>query len=320
MYLLSSASISHQPTFRNKGYSAHLEDLEDDSVLVSPDYSAFIAPMERRRMSIVLKMAIACAKECMSQIDLKQPDAIIVGTSMGCCTHTKNFMDKINESAGGLISPTSFIQSTHNTIAGQLSLLLGNQSYNMTHTQNSLSFEQALMDAFLGELDGLSTILVGAADEIEPELYNIKAKLGLDEELRAIGASFFILSSEKKNENDLKILDVESNSFFKNLTESVSNFLKQNDFSASEIDAILYSSNKKETISELQKMFGENKLTDFQKFSGNYFTNSGFALDYARDMIENGTLNNSGQTIKTILICNNQVPENLGLILLTRTV
>ena len=161
MHITASSTISHQPTFRNKGFSLGLSELKPVSELITPDYSAFIPAMDRRRMSQVLKMAIACSIDCLEQAGLSQPDAIIVGTSMGCCVHTKNFLDKILSANEGLLSPTSFIVSTHNTIAGQISLLLKNHGYNMTHTQNSLSFEQGLIDGMLCIKNGCSNVLVG---------------------------------------------------------------------------------------------------------------------------------------------------------------
>ena len=64
------------------------------SEILHPDYTDFIPKMKRRRMTDVLKMGITCAMDCLKQIDLEQPDAIIVGTSMGCNTFTKRFIDK----------------------------------------------------------------------------------------------------------------------------------------------------------------------------------------------------------------------------------
>ncbi|HVG42231.1 MAG TPA: beta-ketoacyl synthase chain length factor, partial [Chitinophagaceae bacterium] len=175
MYITASATISHQPTFRNNGFSSSLSELKSLSKLITPDYSLFIPAMERRRMSDVLKMSIACSMDCLEQAGLSQPDGIIVGTSMGCCVHTKNFLDKIIAANEGPLSPTSFIVSTHNTIAGQISLLLKNHGYNITHTQNSLSFEQGLIDGMLSIREGHNNILIGGADEQEDAIYNMGA-------------------------------------------------------------------------------------------------------------------------------------------------
>lgn len=171
--------------------------MKQTSELLTPDYSAFIPAMDRRRMSAVLKMSIACSIDCLRQAGVSQPDGIIVGTSMGCCVHTKNFLDKIIDANEGPVSPTSFIVSTHNTIAGQISLILKNHGYNITHTQNSLSFEQSLIDGMLCVNDGYSNILVGGADEEEEEIYNSKARLNNEEIHLTCGASFLYCQCKK---------------------------------------------------------------------------------------------------------------------------
>ena len=311
MYITSSSSISFQPTFRNKGFSSIISDSTFSSEIISPDYSAFIPPMEKRRMSDVLKMSITCSLDCIEQSYIKQPDAIIVGTSMGCCSHTKYFLDNILASKGNLLSPSSFISSTHNTIAGQISLRLKNHSYNNTHTQNSLSFEQALIDCKICINEGCRNILVGAADENENELHNLKTRLSLQDFKQAYGASFFLIGSESGKTEAISIIDVASLSLIQKLSKGIIDFIEPNSISTDQIDMVLYSHSSEDTKRELEFLFGPNKIKDYQNLSGIYFTNSAFALNYASDMLCQNTNQN-----KIILICNNLVPENLGLILL----
>lgn len=318
MYITASSTISFQPTFRNKGFSSELSELNDESEIIHPDYADFIPKMKRRRMTDVLKMGITAAMHCLKQIDLDQPDSIIVGTSMGCNAFTKKFLDKINSSKGRLLSPTSFIVSTHNTIAGQISLLLGNHNYNITHTQNSLSFEQALMDGMLCILEGGENILVGSSDENERYLYNMESRLNNKELLSAYGASFFILSNEKKEKENIKLVDAESYGLIEDRRKSLTQFLSSNKISAENIDLVLYSNSIPETIHELNDVFPSQKLYDFQKITGTYFTNSGFAMNYGVDMLEKGNHPSIDRNINRILIYNNLVPENLGLILIEK--
>src|SRR5690606_14557075 len=135
MYYLSAAStISHQPTFRNEGVFASLPVLDLLSTIQNPDYKEFVEAGMLRRMSKILRMSVACAKDSLLQAGVGQPDAIIVGTGLGCLLDTEKFLNNVL-TVEGLLPPTSFIQSTHNTLAGQISLSLGNHAYNMTHTQ-----------------------------------------------------------------------------------------------------------------------------------------------------------------------------------------
>jgi hypothetical protein len=268
-------------------------------------------------MSEVLKMGIACSVDCLSQAGLSQPDAIIVGTSMGCCTHTKSFLDKIESSNNGPLSPTAFILSTHNTIAGQISLHLKNHGYNMTHTQNSVSFEQAIIDGMLCFNEGLTHVLVGAADESEEALYNIKERLGLDDVDKAMGASFFILSGNDSKNSAITLVDVLTVGLCKELSPHILNFIEKNKFLSEDIDLILYSSSNETTLTELKSIFDVSRLLDFQKFSGIWLTNSAFAMAYAVDLLSLDSHPSFERKIRSVLICNNLIPENLGLILLT---
>ncbi len=316
MYIIASSTISHQPTFRNNGFSSKLSVLEQPSEILHPDYGTFIPKMYRRRMSDVLKMAVTCATDCIEKTSVKQPDAIIVGTSMGCNSFTKKFLDKIIASKGGLLSPTAFMLSTHNTIAGQISLLLGNHNYNMTHTQNSLSFEQALIDGMLCLKEGNNNVLVGAADEGEEELYNMNARLNTENIHSSCGASFFILSTEKKNGASPKLIDVESFSLLDAPAVIVNNFLNSNGFSTDDIDLIFYSNSNMGTLHQLHALFKKSRLFDYQKITGCYFTNAAFALNHGVDMLLYQETLPHDQKVKTILIYNNLIPENLGLVLL----
>jgi 3-oxoacyl-[acyl-carrier-protein] synthase II len=316
MYINAASTISHQPTFRNKGFSRQLRELEPSSQLITPDYSELIPPMDRRRMSDVQKMSIVCSMDCLEQAAVGQPDAIIVGTSMGCCVNTRNFLDKILHANGGPLSPTSFIVSTHNTIAGQIALLLKNHSYNMTHTQNSLSFEQSLIDGMMWIKSGFNHVLVGGADEEEESLYNTQSRLNREHLHLACGASFFVLSNENHHSQAVKLVDVGSFGLIDGITHGISHFLASNDLSAKSTDLVLFALNDQQKMDELKSLFPRERLRDYQKLTGTYYTSSAFAMHYGVDMLLNNTTTAEAEP-RNILVCNNVIPENLGLILLS---
>jgi len=318
MYITAASTISHQHTFRNKGFSAKLTELSPSSELITPDYSAFIPANERRRMSDVLKMAIACSIDCLEQTGINQPDAIIVGTSMGCCVHTKNFLDKIISANDGPLSPTSFIVSTHNTIAGQISLLLKNHGYNMTHTQNSLSFEHSLIDGMLCIKDGYNNVLVGGADEEENTIYNMKERLKDENIHLTSGSSFFILSKEKINPVSVHLVEVGSFGLINNLSKTVMEFLNANNISVNEIDLVLYANSEEQKTKELEMIFEKRKIFDYQKITGTYYTNPAFAMHYGIDVLSQNNHPVFGEGINRVFVCNNLIPENAGLILLEK--
>ncbi len=285
MYIIGTSSISHQPTFKNRRFSSSLIELNPSSTLIHPNYSDFIPKMQRRRMSDVLKMSITCATDALFQSKVELPEAIIVGTCMGCPVFTKNFLDKINNSEGKALSPTSFIVSTHNTIAGQISLFQRNFNYNMTHTQGSLSFEQALIDGIMCLEEGKRNVLVGAADEEVSEIYNTEERLNRQDLITTSGTSFFMLSSEKKIGSNIELIGVESIGFVKDFAESILSFLEAKNVRSDTVDLVLFCSSNPKTVRILNNLFMAQKLLDYEKFSGTYLTNSGFAMNLAEDIL-----------------------------------
>ncbi|GLU56702.1 beta-ketoacyl synthase chain length factor [Dyadobacter frigoris] len=315
MYITAASTISHQPTFKNAGFSKLIEPLKIDSELISPNFKEYIDAGLLRRMSKILRMSVTAAKDCLQQAEVDQPGAIIVGTGLGCLQDTEKFLNNFL-TIEGLLPPTSFIQSTHNTIAGQISLSIGNHGYNMTHTQNTLSFEHALIDAGLLLGEGNDNIIVGAADEYIEILSTIGEHLHVKPEVNLTsGASFFIVSKEQSGKSIAKIKDIETVGLVQDIQESIENFLINNTLKESEIDLVLYSdfNDLKDSgqVSDVFKRFeNSSELINYTNIIGIYPSNSAFALHYAVDRIRD---NNK---IKSVLIINGLNKINLGLILI----
>ena len=104
----------------------------------------------RRRMSKVIKMAVATAIETIGGVEeIDSLDGIITATGWGCLTDSERFLRNIIADKEQLLNPTPFIQSTFNTVGGQIALLRHNHCYNVTFVNRSHSFEDALLDAVL---------------------------------------------------------------------------------------------------------------------------------------------------------------------------
>ena len=319
-YINACSSISHQTSFRNKLWMNELQPLSGLSTLISPDYKEFVDAASLRRMSTILRMGLACAKDCVQQADIENPDAIIVGTGLGCLTDTEKFL-KNTIIISGLIPPTSFIQSTHNTIAGQISLSLKNHYYNMTHTQNSLSFEHALMDAMLCLNEEKSSVLVGAADENICFMEELAKEFNFSEIENKLtsGASFFMLSNTKNNTTKAELIDscaIGLNALTNE--EVVADFLKNNHLLLSDIDLVLFSTYGTQKLEEVNKLVHPIPVLSIEKYSGYHFTTAAFGMHLATEILnqkENLFVQNKAP-IQRILVYNNLGNKNIGLTLL----
>ena len=218
VYVNSIGSVSAQKTFDN---SLFLEDIvyHSDTVLevIAPNYKDFIPPAAARRMAKGIKMSTVSAKIAMTEAAMEENeiDAIIVGTGLGCIGDSEKFVSDIIKNDEQFLTPTRFIQSSHNTVAGQIALGMGCKGHNFTYVHSAISFESAVLDAKMQLENGEANhILVGGVDELvdhhvnthrlighikqEPVAIMSVLKCGTTGAVFSEGAHFFTLSGEKK--------------------------------------------------------------------------------------------------------------------------
>ncbi len=163
-----------------------------------PDFKPFLSPMQARRMGVILKRAIAVSLTALKEAGLECPDAIFTGTGLGCMENTENFLSAMCRDGEEMLPPTYFMMSTHNTISSAVAILLRCHGHNCTYSQKDISFESALLDAFLQlQVGRVSNALVGAHDETTPATYDLLRGCGYfgDGITAAEASSAFVLSA-----------------------------------------------------------------------------------------------------------------------------
>lgn len=314
---------------------------------INPDYKEFISPLALRRMSKAVKMGLTAAKMAINEAGISAPHAIITATGQGCKQDTEKFLEDLLEQKENLLSPTSFIQSTHNTVGGQIALHLKSNSYNVTYTHNSGSLESALIDAQLFFHEALEpvNVLVGGVDEISP---TITSFLYLDGQLKqeevintrlydhqtpgtitSEGAHFFCLSSEMNKKTYSRLIDVElfHASSSSEVIENIQDLIQRNNFTLEDIDLVILGNNgdsRYDHYRNLQKeVFNRIPQVGYKHLVGDYNTVTGYALWLGSKIIKTGKIPqflklnemNSGR-LKNILVYNHYLGENHSIILL----
>jgi len=279
MYINSFSGITPAGIINPYTTAKELQPLTGAKVpAVEPDYKDLIPPMQIRRMSKPIRIGVAAAKLCMQSHHNFMPRSIHVGTAYGMLDDSEIFLKKILEQEEQLLNPTAFIQSTHNTVSGQIALSIGCTAHNMTFVHNAHSFENALLDAslFLNELGDDDNILVGAVEECTDTSYEILKRFGIydDTNIAGEGAVFFALS---KGRQEGSIAKIETFEMFKAkdttaLEKAVNNFREKHGSS----DGDLFING---TDANLEPMF--NEAENYQPYSGKYATMAGFGLAYA---------------------------------------
>ena len=113
--------------------------------------------------------------------------------------NTENFLSAMCRDGEEMLPPTYFMMSTHNTISSAVAILLRCHGRNCTYSQKDISFESALLDAFLQlQVGGVSNTLVGSHDETTPDTYRLLRGAGYfdDTVTAAEASSAFVLSAD----------------------------------------------------------------------------------------------------------------------------
>jgi 3-oxoacyl-[acyl-carrier-protein] synthase III len=302
-YINGLGCISAQKTF-DSIFLEEAELKENDTVLSlkTPVYKDFIPPAAIRRMAKGVKNGIVASTLALREAQLETVDAIITGTGMGCIEDSEKFLKAILDNGEQFLTPTSFIQSTHNTVGGQIALGLQCKAYNLTYVNGSVSFESALFDAKMMIEEGdASSILVGGIDETADYTMSLFRLAGfikeesqspysvLESTTKGVvfgeGATFFALENEIKENTVAEILDIEilNKLDVAEVENKIISFLASNDLKLTDIDAVLLGYNG-DVDSDLyyndlsNSTFLNTPQVYYKHLSGEYDTASAFGL------------------------------------------
>ncbi len=348
LYINGVSSISAQP--ENAGFSVEPKRYQQNIIpAVSPDYKQFIPPKAQRRLSKAIKMGLSAAKMALSEAGNNSPDAIITGTGEGCKADTEKFLEAILNQDEKLLTPTAFIQSTHNTIGGQLAQSLECAGYNVTYTQNSASLESALIDCELLFLEDpeIRSVLVGGVDELSPqmtpfmyldhqlkqeEIYNGDLlKTNSRGSIASEGAHFFSISSEESGKTyaELKAVSVFQARAPREVSEKIRQELQLLGYNIEELDLVILGNNGDNRYDhfyhQLQNgLFSETAQLAYKHVSGEYKTASGYGLWLGCKIFKTGRIPTifklnaiACQNPKTILLYNQYLGDNHSIMILS---
>jgi 3-oxoacyl-(acyl-carrier-protein) synthase len=308
-YISSAEAISPQHTFQAEDFPSEVVQPEGEYfTCIHPDYKQFIQPGALRRMSPVIRMGLASAMVALRNADIEKPDAILVGTGLGCVQDTVRFLKQVIDQDEQLLNPTAFIQSTHNTVAGQLALILGCREHNLTFTQKSLSFETALLEALLMvEEQEDRQVLVGGIDETVEESYRLMVRSGCarawtggdlltGDQKGAVpgeGSAFFLLSGSESGDPLAKIDDLAIIPRFadgEQLEAELGNFLERNGTGVAGVDLLVSGRNGDAGVSHLydriEAMFSHSVVAGYKHLVGEYDTASAFGAWLASAILQ----------------------------------
>jgi len=347
VYINSAACISVQDTL-NENFLENLKPEYSTLVLkaIEPVYKEFIPPAMIRRMSKTVKMSSVASHFALKEAGIEMPDAIIVGTGIGCSQDSERFLKNVLDNNEEFLTPTYFIQSTHNTVAGQIALGLQCHAYNFTYVNTSSSLEFSLLDAKLQIADGeAENILVGSTDEQTQrtmELYQLNKTIKKEEDLPidylnstsngvvwGEGASFFVVGKDKTESTyaQLKDIHIVNTLELDKIYSFIEDFLSKNNLSQEDIDAVIlgFSGDAKSDVyyNKAAELFTGSSLLYYKHLSGEFNTASGFSTFIACHILKNQEIPEvmmisdlKKQTIENVLLYNHLGGNDHSLVLL----
>lgn len=339
IYISGINSISPVEIFSKEMAVPEKQILQDEYSYLTckePVYKEIINPMLLRRMSRVIKMGLASALLCLKDAGKDVPDAIITATGLGCVEDSDKFLTSLIENEEKMLNPTPFIQSTHNTIGSQIALQLKCHGYNSTYAGRGASFEMALMDSLmlLSEKE-VKNILVGAYDELTPNLITIFYRLGMfrknnSNHIPGEGSMFMLLSAEKGPNDYACLKDVAIFNEESSYQEQISTLLKRNNLQTTDLDTVFLGTTQAHHLeNEYKNIFTllseTSTIAGFKHLSGDYFTTSSFATWLAANCMKNQIIpdvavvrKGISTDIKNLLIINHTIGNQYSAILLAK--
>jgi len=174
-YIHQTSCITAQQSFAESTIHSITESVEN-KLYATEDHYDSIPLNVLRRLGKAVKMGIATGNDVLTK---QQVDGIILGTANGGLEDCIKFLNQIIQYEEGRLTPTNFVQSTTNAIAGQLGIMYKNKGYNITHVHRGLAFENALIDVdMLLNEHPTNTYMVGGVDEISDYNYTIEDLAG----------------------------------------------------------------------------------------------------------------------------------------------
>jgi 3-oxoacyl-[acyl-carrier-protein] synthase II len=337
LYIIGSGCISPQRTFDENYFFETVSPRVNNKLFCQePDYTNYFDPMAVRRMSRILKFGTAAAKIALADAAVAEPDIIATGTGLGCLTDSELFLTNITKSNEGLVSPTAFIQSTHNTVSSLVALQIKSHKPNNTFSNRGFSFESAMLEALMIAAEDSDAInfLIGAYDELSDYSFDIMSRMGAFKKetyesdnffsegssgvVAGEGATYFMLSKTLSAKTYCRLLGCkmifqpENDVVF---TKSINAFLETNRISIDDVDVVMSGisgDSKRDKILQVvnKNLFVNQTIVAFKHLCGEYMTAAAFGVWLGVNMIKRQQIpdatiiHNRNKKPNTILVCN----------------
>ena len=343
--------ISPQKTFDPNVFLTDIAQY-DKNVLtcIPPDFKAYINPIQMRRLSRMLRIGLSAAIICLRDSKVQMPDGIITATGYGFLDETAKFLKEVLEYGEKQLTPTYFMQSTSNALAGLVALTIKCMGYNNTYASKGYGFENAIADAMMQLNDNpAANFLIGSYDEAAEVQYNASIRAshfkteyinnlslfntGTKGSIQGEGSGFFTISGHPSESTwcTLRDMQVVYKPEQNELRLALENFLQENDRISGNIDVVISGASgdidHDKAITSLINSCLEGTLqTRFKHLCGEYTTATAFGLWLGASILKRQQIPEATRVdgkrlpaqLKNILLVNQYLGKSFSFILLSR--
>lgn len=352
IHINGAGAISPQLTHDNEVFLPEITQYNENVLTcVLPNFKDYINPFKMRRLSRMLRMGLSTATICLRNAQLETPDAIITATGYGFQDDMGKFLEEILQHDEQQLTPTYFMQSTHNALSGLIALSFKCTGYNNTYASKGFAFETALHDAMLllQEREA-ENVLVGSFDEAYHVQFTEYARLGYVKKektnnlrifesqtegaLQGEGMAFFTISAHALSHTWCRLQSlymIYQPADSRSLREELAGFLRANDITPEDVDVFVNGASgdiiRDKWNLELRKnLFSHAADVRFKHLTGEYATASSFGLWLGAKILKTQTIPDavltgdapSRRPLRTVLVCNHFLGKNYSFFLLTK--
>lgn len=264
-----------------------------------PVFRDYISPRDARRMGKLMRRAIVTSQKVIRDTAIEHPDAIITGTSIGSLDYTERFLDDMTENGEETLSPTYFMQSTHNTVGSTIGIYTKSHGYNTTYSHGQCSFDLALQDAWMQlQLGMISNALVNGQEEMVDSYFELLKRRGYVGQPGMVPCSELSMSmilNTTPSEQDLcELVGVRITGNYAGLGEELDALLESSHLTREDISGIMTGVNGCKTVDDVYYRMASDLLPDaslmrYKHIFGENLTVSALGVYAAAKALKNGS-------------------------------
>lgn len=330
IFIQAAEQISIQNPLSEEWLSEPLSQDEPLVKAINPSFRDYMAANEARRMGNLMKRALVTTLKVLSDTGIEHPDAIITGTSLGSLDYSERFLDSLTANGEEALSPTYFMQSTHNTVGSALAIYTKTHGYNTTYSHGAISFDLTVLDAWMQmQLGKISTALVGGHDEMTESYFGLLKKVGYVgvEGMVPCGevAMSMMLNTAESADNlcELAGIRVCFRPSGEELQAQLDTLLAEAGMTVADLSAVMTGANGNPDNDRLyeetvEALFPQKPVLTYKHLFGENYTVSALGLYAAARLLKEGSSSGAKEARSSMLLLNQTPDGECSMILLKR--